>query len=174
MTPTNSGTTQSFRPHPRRGTALPGPSGAPTEEVGLTVGEPPAGDGPVGNDAPADSVAVAAGDAVAVAVAAPADSPEDPRPELERSPDPRTEGRRQLRAARRRRRRISIGCAVVIAACTALTLLIVAVARDRSPVPLVVTPAAALAPSSPVVHLTALDSESTETLGALAPQGGHR
>jgi hypothetical protein len=151
MTPRNSGTAQSLRPFPGGQTDLTGPSGAPE------VGSRPVGEVLGGDEHPV-----------------PADDPEPARPDVEGRPDPRTEGRRQLRAARKRRRRISIGCAVLIAVCTALTLLIVAVARDRSPSLFVVTPPPALVSSAPVVHHAVLVVESTETLGALAPQGGHR
>lgn len=156
MTPRNSGTAQSFRPYPGRQTVPASPSGAqadvgsrPASEA-LGAGEPPV---------PVDEQ----------------EAPEpDTRPEPDRRADPRTEGRRQLRAARKRRRRISIGCALLIAVCTAVTLVIVAVARDRSPSLLVVTPPPAPVSSPPVVHHAVLVTESTETLGALAPQGGHR
>lgn len=158
MTPRKSGTAQSFHPYPRRQTVPPGPPAALAAEGSRPVGEALEGNGPP----------------------APVDEREAPEPEaeleaeLERRPDPRTEGRRQLRAARKRRRRISIGCAVLIAVCTAVTLLIVAVARDRSPSLLVVNPSSALVSPPPVVHHADPATESTETLGALAPQGGHR
>jgi len=158
MRPTDSGTTQSLRPH-----RVPG-SLVSDDPVGDPGASPPL---PAPTVAPTDPGPAPAPSAIEP-VPAPGPDPEEP------AGDARTESRSALRAARRRRRRISIVCAVLIAVCTALTLLIVAVARDRTPGPQVVIPAASFAVSPPVDHHAIPAIPSPEILGAPAPQGGHR
>ncbi len=186
-TPTDSGTTKSFQPYPRR---VPVPRGFPVEEEAQSEEEAHS-EQEVAARAPAEVAAraevapteqatrsdapAALDPAKGLTEAAPPAEPETAPPaEPEVASDARTEGRREMRAARRRRRRISIGCAVLIAACTAVTLLVVAIARDRSPNPLVVNPPGAIITSSSARYPAAVpDHLSIETLGAPAPPGGH-
>jgi hypothetical protein len=163
MTPADSGTTKSLHPHRRRQPLFPGTP--PGEDPGSDRPDPP----PSGSE-PEDQ----ASPAIGPAVAAGPEPPLETEPEPEPGHDARNETRSTLRAARRRRRRSSIGWAVLIAVCTALTLLIVAAARDRAPGPQVLTPAAPFAASPPVDHQAVPQFHSIETLGASAPQGGHR
>ncbi len=182
MTPTDSGTTQSLHPYAGSQTVPAGPAVAGPPDPPMGNGNQAVADAPPAEAPPVDAPPV---EAPPVDEDSPENLPVEARPVAvgteenadpgaERKADPRVEGRRQVRAARKRRRRISIVCAVLIALCTALTLLIVAIARTHTPDPMVVSPTAMAVTAPGVGHQAVPVIESAQTLGAPAPQGGHR